>query len=224
LTSAAETSGGALGLGLIGAILLSFWGATRGTRALIIALNIAYDEHEMRGMLALNLLAFGLTIFLILVLAAAVVVTVAVPVVLNLVSLGTLPATLANWLRWPLLALVGLLALGILYRYGPSRREARWRWLPVGSIVAGVLWIGASVLFSTYVQYFGSYNATYGSLGAVIVLLLWLYITAAAVIIGAGINAESERQTSRDSTIGEPRPRGDRGAVVADHLPGEPTD
>lgn len=221
LTGAAAGSERALGVGLAGAILLSFWGATRGTRALIIALNIVYDEHEKRGFFALNLFAFGLTLFLILVLAAAIVITLAVPVVLNLVSLGSLPETLTNWLRWPLLALVGLLALGILYRYGPSRRTARWHWLPVGSVVAGVLWIGASVLFSTYVQYFGSYNATYGSLGAVIVLLLWLYLTAVAVIIGAGINAEAERQTARDSTIGRPQPRGERGAVVADRLPGE---
>jgi membrane protein len=222
LTSAAEGSERALGVGLVSAILLSFWGATRGTRALIIALNIVYDEHEKRGFFALNLLAFGLTLFLILVLGAAIVVTLAVPVVLNLVSLGSLPEALTNWLRWPLLALVGLLALAILYRYGPARRTARWHWLPVGSVVAGVLWIGASVLFSTYVQYFGSYNATYGSIGAVIVLLLWLYLTAVAVIIGAGINAEAERQTARDSTIGRPRPRGERGAVVADRLPGEP--
>lgn len=221
LHSASATRDSTLGLGLAGAILLSFWGATRGTRALIIALNIAYDEREKRGFFALNLLAFGLTLFLILVLAAAIMATVAVPIMLNLVSLGAVPSALAAWLRWPLLALVGVLALAILYRFGPSRRAAQWRWLPVGSIVAGVLWLGASALFSFYVSNFGSYNATYGSLGAVIILLLWLYLSAYAVIFGAVINAETERQTACDSTKGAPRPRGERGAVVADRLPGE---
>ncbi len=219
LESAADSRQQTLGLGLAGAVLLSFWGATRGTRALIIALNIAYDEQEERNLFLLNLLAFGLTIFLVLVLAVAIIATVAVPIVINLVSLGAVSEVLAAWLRWPLLALVGLFALGMLYRYGPSRRAAGWRWLPPGSVVAGVLWLAASGLFSYYVSNFGAYNATYGSLGAVIVLLLWLYLSAAAVIVGACINAETERQTRYDSTVGEARPRGERGAEVADHLP-----
>lgn len=221
LQSAADTRQQSLSFGLVGAILLSFWGATRGTRALIIALNIAYDEREKRGFFLLNLLAFGLTFFLVMVLAAAILATVAVPIVINLVSLGTVPEVLAAWLRWPLLASVGLVALAILYRFGPSRRPASWGWLPVGSVIAGVLWLAASGLFSFYVSNFGSYNATYGSLGAVIVLLLWLYLSALAVIVGACINAEAERQTARDSTAGEAQPRGKRGAEVADHLPGE---
>jgi membrane protein len=221
LESAGAGADPALGLGLAGAVILALWGATRGTRALIIALNIAYDEREKRGFFTLNLVAFGLTLFLVLVLMAGIVATVAVPIVLNVLNLGGPSATLANWLRWPVLALVALLALAIFYRYGPSRREARWRWLPLGSVVAGVLWLVASALFSFYVANFGAYNATYGSLGAVIVLLLWLYLSAASVIIGAGINAETERQTARDSTIGTARPRGQRGAEVADRLPGE---
>ncbi len=219
LENAADQPHQALGLGLAGAVLLSFWGATRGTRALMIALNVAYDEDEARGLFALNLLAFGLTLFLVLVLVVAIVATVAVPIVIKLLSFGTVPEVLTAWLRWPLLALVGLLALAILYRYGPSRRAARWRWLPAGSVVAGVLWLAASGLFSFYVANFAAYNATYGSLGAVIVLLLWLYLSAAAVILGACINAEAERQTGRDSTVGETRPRGERGAEVADRLP-----
>jgi len=221
LKSATDTRQQALGFGLAGALLLSLWGATRGTRALIIALNIAYDEAEDRGFFVLNLLALGLTLFLVLVLAMALVATVAVPIVINLLSLGTVPEALAAWLRWPLLAGVGLLALAVLYRFGPSRQAARWRWLPVGSVLAGVLWLTVSGLFSFYVSNFGSYNATYGSLGAVIVTLLWLFLSATAVIVGAIINAETERQTARDSTVGEAQPRGERGAVVADELPGE---
>jgi membrane protein len=221
LESAADSEQQTLSFGLAGAVLLSFWGATRGTRALIIALNIAYDEQEERNLFLLNLMAFGLTIFLVLVLAVSIIATVAVPIIINLVSLGAMPEVLAAWLRWPLLALLGLLALGMLYRYGPSRRAARWRWLPPGWLVAGALWLAASGLFSFYVANFGAYNATYGSLGAVIVLLLWLYLSATAVIVGASINAETERQTLHDSTIGEARPRGERGAEVADRLPGE---
>lgn len=145
LQSAADTQHQALGFGLAGAILLSFWGATRGTRALIIALNMAYDEQEKRGFFALNLLAFGLTFFLVLVLAAAIVATVAVPILINVVSLGTVPEVLAAWMRWPLLALVGLLALAILYRFGPSIPAGRaLAWLPVGSVIAGVFWLAAS--------------------------------------------------------------------------------
>ncbi|WPL16545.1 ribonuclease BN/unknown domain fusion protein [Thiorhodovibrio winogradskyi] len=221
LASAADSQHQTLGFGLAGALLLSFWGATRGTRALIIALNVAYDEPEERNIVVLNLFAFGLTLFLVVVVALAIVLIVAVPIIINLVSLGTLPEVLAAWLRWPLMALVLVLALAILYRFGPSRRAPRWRWLPVGSAVAGVLWLAASGLFSFYVANFGAYNATYGSLGAVIVLLLWLYLAALAVILGACVNAETERQTARDSTVGAPRPRGKRGAEVADRLPGE---
>ncbi|MBK5969133.1 ribonuclease BN/unknown domain fusion protein [Thiorhodovibrio litoralis] len=219
LDSAVDGPKQALGLGLAGAVALSVWGATRGTRALIIALNAAYDEEERRGFFLLNLQAFGLTFFLVLVFAVAIVATVAVPVLINLLSFGAVSEVLAAWLRWPLLAAVGLFALAMLYRFGPSRRAARWRWLPVGSLVAGVLWLSASGLFSFYVANFGSYSATYGSLGAVIVLILWLYLSALAVILGACINAETERQTARDSTIGPSRPRGDRGAEVADKLP-----
>jgi len=220
MTSVASGSGQSLGLGLAGAIVLSLWGATRGTKALIVALNLAYDEREERGLLGLNLLAFALTLVMILVLSAAAVVTVLTPIALGFVGLQSLAATLVAWLRWPLLAAVALLALAILYRFGPCRRAPRWRWLPVGSILAGLLWLGASGLFSFYVSSFGSYNATYGSLGAVIILLVWLYLTALSVILGAGLNAEAERQTARDTTIGEARPKGERGAYVADHLPG----
>lgn len=127
LQSAVDRPDQALGLGLAGAVALSVWGATRGTRALIIALNTAYDEDESRGFFLLNAQAFGLTFFLVLAFAVAIVATVAVPILINLLSFGAVPEVLAAWLRWPLLAAVGLFALAILYRFGPSRRAARWR-------------------------------------------------------------------------------------------------
>jgi membrane protein len=211
----------ALGLGLAGAILLSVWSATRGTKSLMTALNIVYDERERRDLVRLNLLAFALT-FLLLILAVVVVaLVVAVPIVLAFVGLDAQAQVLVQWLRWAVLAGLALLSLAIVYRYGPSRRQARWQWVSWGSAAAVLVWLGASALFSLYVSRFGSYNATYGSVGAVIVLLMWLYLSALATMLGAVLNAELERQTGCDTTRGDEQPRGARGAWVADHLPGE---
>lgn len=210
---------GALGAGLAGAILLSVWSATRGTKALIAALNIAYDEHEARGMLRLNALAFGMTLFLVVLGVVAVGLVVALPIVLDFVGLGSVTDTLVRWLRWPALAALVLFTLAVLYRYGPARRRARWQWVSWGSVFAVVLWLAASGLFSLYVSEFGNYNATYGSVGAVIVLLMWLFISGFVVMLGAQVNAEMERQTGCDTTYQGIQPRGERGAYVADHLP-----
>ncbi|MCF1183293.1 YihY/virulence factor BrkB family protein [Marichromatium gracile] len=215
----ASGSGQSLGAGLAGAILLSVWSATRATRSLIAALNIVYDERERRGFLRLNLTAFVVTFSLVLLVAVVLALIVAVPVAMRYVGLGSLAQVLVNLVRWPVLAALALTLLAVLYRYGPSRRQARWRWVSVGSSLAVVLWLVASALFSVYVSRFGTYNATYGSIGAVIVLLMWLYLSALITILGAELNAEIERQTARDTTRGESRPRGERGAYVADHLP-----
>ncbi len=210
-----------LGIGLGGAILFSVWSATRGIRSLILALNIVYGEREQRGFLKLNLIAFSMTFSLVVLIVVVLALIVAVPIVLGYVGLGSSAHTLVNVARWPILAALALTTLAIIYRYGPSRALARWRWVSVGSIVAVALWLAASGLFSLYVSQFGSYNATYGSVGAVIVMLMWLYISALITILGAELNSEIEHQTSRDTTKGEDQPRGERGAYVADHLPGE---
>jgi len=203
------------------AILLSVWGATRGTRSLIVALNIAYGEEDTRGLIQQNLMAFGMTLFLILVVVTAIIAVVGAPIVLGFFGPDRLVPVLIHWLRWPLLAFVAMLALAVLYRYGPARRKAQWRWLPVGSVLALGLWLVASSLFSLYVSRFADYNATYGAVGGVIILLMWLYLSALAILLGAELNAELEHQTGVDTTIGPDRPRGQRGAFVADHLPGE---
>jgi membrane protein len=145
-------------------------------------------------------------------------VIVIVPVLLSLVDLGDLAGLLVKLLPWLVLAGFITVALAVLYRYGPSRHEAKTRWVSWGALVAMVLWIGASLLFSLYVSNFASYNKTYGALGAVMILLLWLYISAFIVLIGAELNAEMEHQTERDTTTGRPRPMGERGAFVADHV------
>jgi len=136
-------------------------------------------------------------------------------VVLNFLGLGS-GAWLLAALRWPAVLLVLLAGLSVLYRFGPSREHARWRWVGVGSLVAGLLWLIASLLFSWYVASFGTYNETYGSLGAVIGFMTWIWISSTIVLLGGEINAELEHQTGRDTTTGAPLPMGHRRARMAD--------
>src|SRR5215208_2042831 len=129
-------------------------------------------------------------------------------------SIGELLAIL----RWPVLFASIAASLAFIYRYGPSRRDARWRWVTWGSVVAAMLWIAASMLFSWYVTTFDSYNRLYGSLGAGVGLMVWLWISAVIVLLGGEINAQMEHQTARDTTEGGAKPLGSRGATMADHV------
>lgn len=208
-----------LGAGAIVGVLVSAWSATKGTKSLIVGLNLVYEEREQRGFLKFNLVAYGLTLGLLLLSVIVIALLVAVPLVLGFFGLGGLAGGLIRLLRWLVLAAVVLTALAVLYRYGPCRSRARWQWVSWGSVAAVALWLAASGLFSIYVTSFANYNVTYGSVGAVVVLLMWLFISAWAVLLGALLNAETERQTGRDSTLGPELPRGMRGAYVADHLP-----
>jgi membrane protein len=212
----ASTSTRSLGFGAVFALLLSLWSATKGTRALIDSVNIAYEERETRSWLRLTLVAFGLTLALVAFVIAALALVAVVPLALGFVGLGGAAEQAISLLRWP--ALLGLLivALALLYRYAPDRDEPRWRWVSPGAIAASVLWLLGSVGFSIYVSYSGSYDATYGSLGAIAVMMMWLFVGSFAVLLGAQFNAESERQTRRDSTEGGPEPMGRRGAYAAD--------
>ncbi|MFN2329987.1 MAG: YihY/virulence factor BrkB family protein [Chromatocurvus sp.] len=215
----ASRSDGALGVGLIGAILLAMWSATRSTTSLITALNIVYKERERRSFLHLKALSYGLTVFLVLLAVVAISLIVALPVVLGYLGLGSIAETLVNWLRWPVLGVLVLFFLAVVYRFGPCRQQARWHWVSWGSVGAVALWLLVSALFSLYVSNFGNFNATYGTVGAVIVLLMWLFLTAFVLILGGSVNAEMELQTEHDTTTGRAKPRGKRGAWVADHLP-----
>lgn len=217
----ASRSDQVLGVGLAGAILIAVWSATKGTRSLITALNIAYDERERRGFFRLNLIAVAATLALVVLAVFAIAAVVGLPIMLDLVGLGAVTEALMEWLRWPLLAAVVLFGLAALYRYGPCRRNARWIWVSWGSVVAMLLWLIASALFSYYVANFASYNATYGSIGAVVIMLMWQFISAFVILLGAVVNAELERQTAKDTTHGLARPMGERGAFVADHLPAD---
>jgi membrane protein len=222
LHSLVQASNGALGFAAITALLLALWSASRGMSGMITAINIAYEEKETRGFLRLNLIAIGLTLGLLAGGIVAIALVAVLPAVVQLLALG--PAT--KWLlllaQWPLLIVLVMLGLAVLYRFCPNRDKPQWRWVSPGASAATILWIVASVAFTVYVANFNSYDKTYGSLGGVIILLTWLYLSALMVLLGAAINAQAERQTRKDSTEGSPRAMGQRDARAADTL-GEST-
>ncbi len=209
-----------LGFGVLFGLALTLWSASRGTNSLITALNIAYGEQERRGFIRLAFLSLWLTVAGLLFLIVTLGLIVAVPAAINLLGLRDTPiAWVASLARWPILAVAIMIALAALYRYAPDRREPKWRWVSWGSAIATALWIIASVGFSIYVSNFGSYNQTYGSVGAVVVLLLWFNLTSYVILAGAELNAEIEHQTARDTTEEDGRgdkPLGQRDAYVAD--------
>jgi membrane protein len=217
----ASTSSRTLSAGAAVGLLLSIWSATRGTRALIDGVNIAYEAQETRGWLRLTLTALGLTVSLIVFVVAALALVAVVPLVLDLLGLGGTARRAIALLRWPALLGMQIVALAVLYRYAPDRDEARWCWVSPGAILASAMWLLGSLAFSIYVSRSGGYGATYGSVGAIAVMMIWLLVGAFAVLLGAQLNAESERQTRRDRAEGAPRPMGGRGAGTAE-APGEP--
>jgi len=211
-------SDSAAGWGAALGFLLALWGASKGVKTLMEGMNIAYEEDEKRGFLALNAMALTLTLFLIAGLVFAVLAAVVAPAVASVFDFVPRVDMLLTWAPWPILFVLATLGLSVLYRYGPSRRHARWRWITPGAVAATLLWLLGSAAFSIYVANFGSYNATYGALGGVIVLLTWLWLSAFAVLLGAELNSEIEHQTRRDSTVGDEVPMGERGAVKANTL------
>ena len=216
----ASKGGAELGWRLALSLLVALWSAMAATKAIMAALNVAYEEREKRGILRYNLMALAITLCGILGVSLALSIIVGVPAVLGLglAWLGPLAEAAVRAVSFALLVGSVVLGLSLLYRFAPSRADAKWRWITPGSLLAAGLWLVASLLFSFYVSNFGSYDSTYGSLGAVVVALLWFYISAFAVILGAELNAELELQTERDTTTGPERPIGRRGAFVADHV------
>jgi membrane protein len=215
-TRIAANSGRALSTGIVAGILVSFWSAMSGIKAMIDALNVIYEQQESRGFFKLNLAALIFTLggfaSLLLMIGGVMVL----PTILSRIGLGGFSETLTGIMRLPVLFVAMLIGLALLYRYGPDRRAARWQWVSVGSVFAGVTWMAVSYVFSLYLTRFANYNATYGSLGAVAGLMVWLWISATVVLLGAELNAEIEHQTARDTTVGGDKPPGERGAVMAD--------
>ncbi|MEY2583844.1 MAG: rane protein, partial [Ilumatobacteraceae bacterium] len=224
LESIVSSSGSGAVLGAIIGTIIALWSASSGVGHLLQAVNRAYDEEETRSFVKLKLISLVLTIGAIVFVVIAFAVIALLPSLLAKTGLGTVGRVFVGLLRWVLLLAGMTVGLGIVYRYGPDRDDARWEWVSVGAVVASVLWLIGSVLFSVYTANFAKYNETYGSLGAVVVLLLWLDLTALVVILGAEINCEIERQTAKDSTDGPPQPMGSRNAVAADTVGGTASD
>jgi membrane protein len=216
ITKLAAKSDAKLSLGFITGLAVALWSANAGMKAIIDALNVVYDEKEKRSFVKLNLFSLLFTFVALLSLMVALAAVVVAPIIFSLVGLSTLFSLLIADLRWPLLLILATVALAAIYRYGPSRREARWQWLSIGSVAAAIGWLISSLLFSWYISNFGAYNATYGSLGAAVGMMMWMWISAIVILLGAELNAEIEHQTAHDSTVGSEKPLGHRGAVMAD--------
>jgi membrane protein len=207
LSSIVAGSSSGLGVGVIVGLVVALWSASAGMQHLIGAVNLAYDQEETRGFVKLRGLALVLTVAALVALAAVVAGFIVVPELLEDEGAQAVGKAAILVVRWPLLAVLGLLGLAVLYRYAPDRDQGRgrWRWVTPGAVFAVVVWVIASVGFSIYTANFGRYNETYGALGAIVVVMLWLYITAYVVIVGAEINAELERQRARAGAVGAPR-------------------
>ena len=209
-----DTLGGAFAISLA----LALYSANSGIVALFDALNVVYNEKEERHPVRLYATTFAFTLAAVVFAVLALTGVVALPLVLHLVGLPSSTEWLLSAARWPVLLVSITASLAVIYRYGPSRRGARWRWVTWGSAVAALLWIAASMIFSWYVTTFDSYNRIYGSLGAGVGFMVWLWISTVIVLLGGELNAEMEHQTARDTTAGGVRPLGRRGAVMADHV------
>jgi membrane protein len=211
-----ERGTGELTLGFLVGLGVAIWSANAGIKAIFDALNVIYDEDEHRGFIKLNLVSLAFTIAAIAMVLLLMTSVVVVPIVLKYVGLGAIANGLIAYGRWPAIFVIGILGLALLYRFGPSREFPQWRWVTAGSIFAVAAWLIMSIGFSWYVASFGTYNATYGSLGAAIGMMMWMWLSVIVVLVGAELNSEIEHQTARDTTTGKPLPLGARGATMAD--------
>lgn len=221
LINAIDTSQKTSGVGLAVALAVAFYAGGNGAGAIMTALNIAYEEKEDRSLARFYGIALTIT------LSGVILALLAIAALAAIQSLERIMPHASNSVVWlgkaGLYLLMALVAAGVaatLYRYGPSREDARWQWLTPGSIFSAVIWLGLSGLFSFYVTKVTDYNATYGSIAAIVMLLTWLYLSAYVFLFGAELNAELEHQTARDSTTGHPERLGQRGAWAADHVAG----
>jgi membrane protein len=216
ITRIAAKSDGRLTFGFLLGLGIALWSANAGMKAIFDALNIIYDEEEKRSLVWLNVVSLFFTICAIVGAGLAVTLVVVFPLLLAAFGVSSFDHPFVAYLRWPVLFVLIILALGVLYRYGPSRRLAKWRWISVGSVFAALAWLLVSALFSWYLGNFANYNATYGALGAVVGLMMWMWLSTIVVLVGAELNSEVEHQTARDTTVGPEKPLGARGAVMAD--------
>jgi len=204
-----------LSLAFVVSLLLSVWSANAGMKALVDGLNIAYDEAEKRSFARRTLLTYAATFAALVFLTVMTAILVAAPLALER---GGLSGMAGAWigLRWLILWAMAAGAFATIYRLAPCRARARWPWVTVGGVAASAFWLGGSLAFSWYVNNIAHFDVTYGSLGAVVGFMMWIWFSVMVVLIGAELNAEIEHQTALDSTVGPPRPMGQRGAAMAD--------
>lgn len=219
LMNAVRASEKTKGLAILLAFLVATYGGTNGAASVITALNIAYEEKERRSLFRFYLLAVTMTLVALLVSLCAIASTAMLAYLQHLLPhLPSALVLLAKVLGYLVLVLAAAATASFLYRFGPSREEAKWKWITPGSMFAALTWLLLTWAFGIYVGRFTNYHASYGSLGAVVALLTWMYLSAYAFIFGAELNSEIEHQTAKDSTTGSPRPLGERGAWAADNV------
>ena len=210
-----------LGWSLVLSILISLWSANKGTKAVFEGVNITYNEIDERGFFKLTAVTLLFTIGGIIIGFIAITMVVAFPALIDKIGLPSTLETIIQLLRWPILALIVMFALAAVYKVAPYRKSPEFKWISWGAIIATVFWLAGSLLFNLYVKNFSSFDETYGSFAAIIILMLWFFLTAFIILLGAEINSEMEHQTSRDTTTGEDKPTGKRGGYHADHVAGE---
>jgi membrane protein len=216
LRGLAESDRARAGLGVVGSALVTLWGASLGLRALVRALNVAYGERERRSVVHRYGLALLLTMGAISAAFFIGLVLLSVPLVARWLELSGLLQRLAFYGRWPVVGLIFWLSLLVFYRYGPSRTPARWSWVGWGALLATATWLAGTGVLAWYIAGSRRYQLAYGSVGVVVLVLAWFLLSAFSVLLGAEVNAELERQTRQDTTAGDDKPAGARGAAVAD--------
>lgn len=219
LTEVATGQGGRLGLALAISLAVALWSASGGVMGLIDGCSVAYDERDGRSFPVRRGLALLLTVGAIVFLLVAIGLIAVLPNILGQFGLGSAAELAIRIGQWPLLAFIAFVSIAMVYRFGPDRENARVDWVSWGAGIAMVLWLIGSAAFTFYIQNFGNYQATYGAIAGVIILMLWLFLTAFCILLGAEVNAEMERQTARDTTTGDTEPLGHRQAYPADHTP-----
>ncbi len=215
ITAESQTT---LSISAVVSFLLAVWSSSKGAQALITACNITYNESNSRSLIIKLLMRVLFTVGALIFAIVALTLIAVLPILIDLLGMSNTADILVTLVSWPVLAIIFSGALMLLYRYSPDRTLAKWRWVTPGSFLATILWSIASACFSFYVANYSNYNKTYGSLGGVIILLMWFYISAFVVVLAAEFNAETELQTTKDSTIKPEKKMGQRGAYVADHI------
>jgi membrane protein len=224
LMTSVQSSEGTKGLGILVAAAVAVYGGSNGAAAVLTAMNIAYEETEKRSLARFYLIACSMTLSALLLALVALAAAAAIGFLENLLPTSPLLLVIAGKIAgYAVLTLVAAGIAATLYRFGPSREDARWTWITPGSLVAAVTWLLLTLAFGFYVGNFTNYRASYGSLGAVVALLTWMYLSAYAFVFGAELNSEIEHQTAKDSTTGAPKPMGDRGAWAADNVASDDT-